>query len=145
MHIKIVLNYDFSLCSDEPACCPWRLERDCESCCLSSANKGINWIFKFSEHKVRFEEMFSESNFLSEHNFLEHNPQIICEFGPLVALWTMHFKAKHSLKNVLMSLAERPQFLVAHHVYICINMPNSPLEVLKENFFNMQLGCSRSQ
>lgn len=95
--------------------------------------------FKISEHRVRFKELFPETNLLPKHHFLEHYPQLICEFGPLVALWTMRFEAKHSFfkrvvrhttcfKNVLMSLAERHQFLMAHHLYMC-NFPKSPLEV----------------
>ncbi|KAL6476470.1 hypothetical protein MHYP_G00149690 [Metynnis hypsauchen] len=51
----------------------------------------------------------------------------------------MRFEAKHSFfkrvvrhttcfKNVLLSLAERHQFLMAHHFYMC-SLPKSPLEV----------------
>lgn len=50
--------------------------------------------FKISEHRVRFKEIFPESKFLPKHHFLEHYPYLICEFGPLVALWTMRFEAK---------------------------------------------------
>lgn len=95
--------------------------------------------FKISEHRVRFVEVFPESGFLPKHHFVEHYPQLICQFGPLVALWTMRFEAKHSFfkrvvrhttcfKNVLLSLAERHQFLMAHHFYMC-SSPKSPLEV----------------
>ena len=95
--------------------------------------------FKISEHRVRFKEVFPDSNFRPKHHFLEHYPQLICEFGPMVALWTMRFEAKHSyfkrvvrhstcFRNVLLSLAERHQFLMAHHLYLS-SLPESPLEV----------------
>lgn len=95
--------------------------------------------FKISEHRVRFKEIFPESKFLPKHHFLEHYPYLICEFGPLVALWTMRFEAKHSFfkrvvrhttcfKNVLLSLAQRHQFLMAHHLHM-LSLPESPLEV----------------
>lgn len=51
--------------------------------------------FKIYEQKVRFMEVFPESNFMPKHHFLEHYPHIICEFGPLAALWTMRFESKH--------------------------------------------------
>lgn len=95
--------------------------------------------FKISEHRVKFTEVFPESNFLPKHHFVEHYPQLICEFGLLVALWTMRFEAKHSFfkrvvrhstcfKNVLQSLAGRHQFLMAHHLYMS-KFSKSPLEV----------------
>ena len=46
---------------------------------------------KISEHRVRFKEVFPESNFRPKHNFLQHYPHLISEFGPLVSLWTMRF------------------------------------------------------
>ena len=95
--------------------------------------------FKISEHRIRFKEVFPDTNFRPKHHFLEHYPQLICKFGPLVALWTMRFEAKHSFfkrvvrrttcfKNVLLSLAQRHQFLMAHHLHMC-SFPKSPLEV----------------
>lgn len=95
--------------------------------------------FKINEHKIRFNEVFPESNFMPKHHFLEHYPHLICEFGPLAALWTMRFEAKYSFfkrvvrhtscfKNVLLSLAQRNQFLMAHHLHMW-SFPKSPLEV----------------
>lgn len=89
--------------------------------------------------KLLFKEVFPESNFLPKHHFLEHYPQLICEFRPLVALWTMRFEAKHSFfkrvvwhttcfKNVLLSLAQRHLFLMARHLHMW-SFPKSPLEV----------------
>lgn len=109
---------------------------------------------KISEHRVRFKEVFAESNFLPKHHFLEHYPQLIClEFGPLVALWTMRFEVKHSFfkrvvqhttgfKKVLLSLAQRHQFLMTHHQHIwsfpkslleVANVSSLPIDVLKED------------
>lgn len=97
--------------------------------------------FKITEHRVRFKEVLPTSNFLPKHHFLEHYPQLILEFGPLVALWTMRFEAKHSFfkrvvrhtrcfKNVLQSLAQRHQYLMAHHLHTW-SFPKSLLEVAK--------------
>lgn len=95
--------------------------------------------FKSNSVLRDLKEIFPESRFLPKHHFLEHYPYLICEFGPLVALWTMRFEAKHSFfkrvvrhttcfKNVLLSLAQRHQFLMAHHLHM-LSLPESPLEV----------------
>lgn len=95
--------------------------------------------FKITEHKVRFKEVFPDTSLLPKHHFLQHYPHLICEFGHLVQLWTIRFEAKHSFfkrvvrhtrcfKNVLLSLAERHQFAMAHQLYIC-SIPKSPLQV----------------
>lgn len=130
--------------TDEPA---WQLLADLKDIVdlvvsPVQTKESIGYLnFKISEHRVRFKEVFPESNFLPKHHFLEHYPQLICEFGPLVALWTMRFEAKHSFfkrvvrhtscfKNVMLSLAERHQFHMAHHLYTFMcSLPKSPLEV----------------
>ncbi|XP_026114794.1 uncharacterized protein LOC113093153 isoform X1 [Carassius auratus] len=95
--------------------------------------------FKISEHRVRFKEVFPDSNLLPKHHFLEHYPQLIYQFGPLVLLWTLRFEGKHSFfkrvvrhttcfKNVLFSLAERHQLSLAHQLY-SFNFPKPLLEV----------------
>jgi len=97
--------------------------------------------FKISEHRVRFKEVFPDSNLLPKHHFLEHYPQLIYQFGPLVSLWTLRFEAKHSFfkrvvrhtscfKNLLLSLAERHQLSMAHQLYSC-SFPKPLLEVKK--------------
>lgn len=97
--------------------------------------------FKISEHRVRLKEVFPTTNFLPKHHFLEHYPELILQFGPLVALWTMRFEAKHSFfkrvvrhttcfKNVLLSLAQKHQYLMAHHQHTW-SSPKSLLEVSK--------------
>lgn len=76
--------------------------------------------FKISEHRIQFQEVFPDCELKPKHHFLEHYPYLIRKFGPLVALWTMRFEAKHSyfkrvvrkircLKNVLLSLSQRHQ------------------------------------
>lgn len=52
--------------------------------------------FKISEHRAIFQEVFPHKRIQPKHHFLEHYPQLICQFGPLVALWTMRYEAKHS-------------------------------------------------
>ena len=62
-----------------------------------------------------------------KYHFVEHYPQMIRFFGPLVSLWTMRFEAKHSFfkqvvrhthcfKNILLSLAVKHQFMMAYYL-----------------------------
>lgn len=109
--------------------------------------------FKISEHRIRFQEVFPETKLLPKHHYLEHYPELIEIFGPLVALWTMRFEAKHSFfkrvvhhtncfKNVLLSLSQRHQFHMAYHLYQCSSLTprlevshvsNLPIDVLNED------------
>lgn len=51
---------------------------------------------EISEHRHRYLQVFPQAKLLSKHHFLEHYPDLIKAFGPLVAQWTMCFEAKHS-------------------------------------------------
>ncbi|XP_034096114.1 uncharacterized protein LOC117562389 isoform X1 [Gymnodraco acuticeps] len=51
---------------------------------------------KISEHRQKYQELFPDVRLLPKHHYLEHYPQLIRMFGPLVGLWTMRFEAKHS-------------------------------------------------
>lgn len=48
---------------------------------------------KMSEHQHRFLTAFPQDKPIPKHHFLEHYPQLIKAFGPLVSLWTMRFDA----------------------------------------------------
>ncbi len=83
---------------------------------------------KISEHRHRFCEAFPEQRLIPKHHFLEHYPQLIKAFGPLVSLWTMRFEAKdsffkcvvrhtHSFRNILLSLSVKHQMMVAYHLH----------------------------
>ena len=72
-------------------------------------------------------EVFPDIKFLPKHHFVEHYPQMITFFGPLVGMWTMRFEAKHSFfkqvvrhmrcfKYILLSLAVKHQFMLAYHL-----------------------------
>ncbi|XP_026017031.1 uncharacterized protein LOC113018186 isoform X1 [Astatotilapia calliptera] len=62
-----------------------------------------------SEHRSRFLDVFPQHKLIPKHHFLEHYPQLIREFGPLAALWTMRFEAKHSFfKKVLLPVDMAP-------------------------------------
>lgn len=61
------------------------------------------------------------------HHYVEHYPELIRCFGPLVHLWTMRFEGKHrffkrvvhdtqNFKNVLKTLANRHQHMMAYHL-----------------------------
>lgn len=87
--------------------------------------------FKISEHRIRFQEVFPDCELKPKHHYLEHYPYLICLFCSLVDLWTMRFEAKHSFfkrvarsvrcfKNVLLSLSERHQYQIAHHLHSCV-------------------------
>ncbi|XP_026046980.1 uncharacterized protein LOC113035558 [Astatotilapia calliptera] len=62
-----------------------------------------------SEHRSRFLDVSPQHKLIPKHHFLEHYPQLIREFGPLAALWTMRFEAKHSFfKKVLLPVDMAP-------------------------------------
>lgn len=79
-----------------------------------------------AEHRRRFLDVFPQETLKPKHHFLEHYPQLIREFGPVAALWTMRIEAKHSFfkrivrhtgcfRNILQSFANKHQLMVAHH------------------------------
>lgn len=108
---------------------------------------------KIAEHRSRFFEVLPQQRLIPKHHFLEHYPQLIKAFGPLVALWTMRFEAKHSFfkkivrqtncfRNILMSLAKKHQSMIAYHLHdskvakpaLSVSKTSRvPLEVLKED------------
>lgn len=49
-----------------------------------------------SEHHHRLLEVFPDFKLTPKFHFLEHYPDMIKCFGPLVCVWTMRFEAKHS-------------------------------------------------
>lgn len=82
---------------------------------------------KISEHRDRLLELFPDIKLLPKHHFVEHYPQMIKNFGPLVSLWTMRFEAKHSFfkqvarhtscfKNIALTLASKHQQMIAYHI-----------------------------
>lgn len=84
-------------------------------------------------------ELFPHIKLLPKHHYLEHYPQMIRCFGPLIALWTMRFEAKHSFfkqvarhtncfKNIPCSLAIKHQFMLAYHTHSS-TLKKSSLEV----------------
>lgn len=109
--------------------------------------------FKISKHRVRFQEVFPDSTLRPKHHYLEHYPQLIRQFGPLVAVWTMRFESKHSFfkrvvrhtscfKNVLQSLSMKHQFQIAYYLHVSsvpkpslevTDVSTLPLDVLNEN------------
>lgn len=94
---------------------------------------------KIYDHRQRYLELFPNVKLLPKHHFLEHYPQMIRCFGPLVALWTMRFEAKHSFfkqvarytncfKNIPRSLATKHQFMLAYDTHAS-TLKKSSLEV----------------
>lgn len=79
---------------------------------------------KISEHRHRFLQVFPQEKIIPKLHFLEHYPQLIRDYGPLVFLWTMCFETKHSLfkrivrhthccQNILLSMAVKYQLMIA--------------------------------
>lgn len=72
-------------------------------------------------------EAFPDFKLRPKHHYIEHYPDLVRRFGPLVNLWTMRFEGKHrffkrvvhdtqNFKNVLKTLADRHQYMVAYHL-----------------------------
>lgn len=106
-----------------------------------------------AEHRQRFKSVFQHEKLIPKHHFLEHYPQLIKAFGPLVSLWTMRFEAKHhffknivrqtsSFRNILMSMAKKHQSMIAYHLHssnvkkpavTVSKMTRLPVEVVNES------------
>lgn len=82
---------------------------------------------KILDHRQLFQEVFPNVRFRPKHHYIEHYPHLIKCFGPLVHLWTMRFEGKHKVfkkiihdthnyKNVLKTLAERHQSMMAFYL-----------------------------
>ncbi|KAF7641019.1 hypothetical protein LDENG_00299320, partial [Lucifuga dentata] len=82
---------------------------------------------KIRDHKQVLQEVFPDYKLRPKHHYLEHYPELIRRFGPLVHLWTMRFEGKHrffkrvvhdtqNFKNVLKTVATRYQHMVAYHL-----------------------------
>lgn len=106
-----------------------------------------------AEHRHRFSSVFPQGKLIPKHHFIEHYPQLIKAFGPLVSLWTMRFEAKHRFfkkivrqtscfRNILKSMAKKHQSMIAYHLHgsnvkkpaVSVSkMSRVPLEVVNEN------------
>lgn len=81
-----------------------------------------------AEHRHRFFSVFPQEKFIPKHHFVEHYPQLIKTFGPLVSLWTMKFEAKQCyfkkivrqtscFCNILKSMATKHHSIIAYHLH----------------------------
>lgn len=79
------------------------------------------------DHRNMLQEVSPDFKLRPKHHYIEHYHDLIRCFGPLVHLWTMRFEAKHrffkcvvhdmqNFKNVLKTLANRHQHMVAFHL-----------------------------
>lgn len=50
---------------------------------------------KISDHRQVLKAVFPDFNLRPKHHYIEHYPELIKCFGPLVHLWTMRFEGKH--------------------------------------------------
>lgn len=108
---------------------------------------------KISEHRQKHQELFPSKQLLPKHHFLEHYPEMIRRFGPLVFLWTLRFESKHSyfkqvvrhtncFKNITLTLASKHQLMAGYNTHIpsrektnfqVTHVSNVAVEVLKDN------------
>lgn len=51
---------------------------------------------KIRDHKEILLEVFPDFKLRPKHHYIDHYPELIRCFGPLVHFWTMRFEAKHS-------------------------------------------------
>lgn len=91
-------------------------------------NDTIQYLaWKISGHRQLLQEVFTNLRLRPKHHYIEHYPHLIRCFGPLVHLWTMRFEGKHKVfkkivrdthnyKNVLKTLAERHQDMMAFYL-----------------------------
>ena len=82
---------------------------------------------KILDHRQLLQEVFPNLRLRPKHHYIEHYPFLIKCFGTLVHLWTMRFEGKHKVfkkivrdthnyKNVLKTLAERHQNMMAFYL-----------------------------
>lgn len=103
-----------------------------------------------SENRQRFTSVLPKVKLIPKHHFIEHYPQLIKSFGPLVSLWTMRVEGKHCcfkkivrqtkcFHNIPRSMANKHQSMIACHLHasvvkkpgVCVSkMSRVPLEVV---------------
>jgi len=77
------------------------------------------------EHRFMFHAAFPGKRAKPKHHYLEHYPQLIREFGPLINYHTIRFEAKHgflkrivhqtmNFKNLSFTLAHRHQLYITY-------------------------------
>ncbi len=113
---------------------------------------------KITEHRNRFLELFP-ARLLPKPHFLEHYPQLIECFGPLVGQWTMRFEGKHSFfkkvvrhincfKNIPLTLATKHQQMIAYHIsalHLKTDLEVHHVSVLPEDVMNKEVVSSLRQ
>ena len=86
--------------------------------CSEFTEESIQYLqSKIQDHREMLKEVFPDFKLHPKHHYIEHYPDLVRRFGPLVHLWTMRFEGKHrffkrvrdtqNLKNVLKTLADK--------------------------------------
>ncbi|XP_061568422.1 uncharacterized protein LOC133422444 [Cololabis saira] len=98
------------------------------SLCTEFTEESIQYLqSKIQDHREKLKEAFPDFTLRPKHHYIEHYPDLVRRFGPLVHLWTMRFEGKHrffkrvvhdtqNFKNVLKTLANKHQYMVAYHL-----------------------------
>lgn len=82
---------------------------------------------KISDHRNLLLEVFPNFTLKPKHHYLEHYPNLIHCFGPLLNFCTIRFEGKHSFflkvvrdvnnfKNILLTLAKRHQLMFGYYL-----------------------------
>lgn len=83
--------------------------------------------YQIDLHKSLFLQLFPNQKMKAKHHFIEHYPQALLNYGPLIHCWCMRFEGKHqyfknvikrcrNFKNPLKILAEKHCRLMAYHL-----------------------------
>ena len=66
------------------------------SLCSEFTEKSIQYLqSKIQDHREMLKEAFPDFKLCPKHHYIEHYPDLVGRFGPLVHLWTMRFEGKH--------------------------------------------------
>lgn len=110
---------------------------------------------KIDDHRQALKEVFPEWRLRPKHHCVEHYPDLIKCFGPLVHLWTMRFEGKHhffkrivqdaqNFKNILKTMSD---IMIAYHLssdsFFIPNIHTSALKLVSVS--NIDQVCIKKQ
>lgn len=66
------------------------------SLCSEFTEESIQYLqSKIQDHREMQKEAFPDFKIRPKQQYIEHYPDLVRHFGPLVHLWTMRFESKH--------------------------------------------------
>lgn len=104
-----------------------QLQQLVEFICAPAISAGqIAYLKVMIEEYMYFrKKLFPDHPLRPKHHYVSHHPELTVQFGPLIRLWTLGFKSKHTyfkqcsrklhnLKNICYTLAESHQLFQAY-------------------------------